>query len=527
MAKTSAGQKIGLVIGSLVFTLLIIEIGLRLGGFIVLDRRDRANQARLAGKSEFRIMCVGESTTYCGNNYSSYPRQLEKILNEKEPFREFTVINQGKPGCSTAYILKMLECWLDQYEPDMVIAMMGINDGMGNKPGFYNDTDADAGELERFLGNLRIWKAARYIWDNGLITLRETGLLEPLSSEDVPETSKGDLITACEYDYTTEANLRAELRKYPEDSKPYIELGRLYLDRNQYEEALVMFNRALKRDPRSEKANIGAARYYLNQQSHSMTLDYCLKALAINPSSDEAWTVSGLSSLSKRSYGSAAKKLQKALELNPLNDEALTALAWCYWKFKNFPESQAAAEKAIEINPDNRWAYGILGLCHQKQGNDQAALEVYQKVIERFPFSYLACKEMGQLYQKLGEPEKAREYFQKARSLILSTYNRGTSRNYSRMKAILDQRGIQLVSVQYPVRSIGPLKKMLGSQDNIIFVDNEAVFREALNRTDYSSLFKDKFAIDFGHCTREGNRLLAENIVRVLFREYFSVSGLQ
>ena len=521
MAKTSTRQKIGLIIGSLILAVMVLEIGLRLGGVFVLYWRDRANQARLAGKSEFRIMCVGESTTYCGDSYSGYPRQLERILNEKDPEMKFVVINKGKPGCSTAFILKRLEGWLDGYTPDMVIAMMGINDGMGDEPGLYQD-DEQSGGLGRFLGNLRTWKMARYIWENGLLTLREKGILgQPPPAEEGVTAAKNFNAGDDDYDYDAEANLQDKLKNNPRDAGVYIELGQKYLDRDWYEEALEMFNKAVAIDPENGEANLGLARYYLNQQSHKTTLELCRKVLKVNPAKDEAWVISGLSFMNEHKWGPAAEKLRHALEINPSNDEALAALGWCYWKLKNFPEAEKVSVEAIAINPANSWASGILALCYKRQGNYQAALEVYQEAIEFLPYSPQVHKEIGQLYQELGKPELAGEYFRKAKSLALNTYNPRTFRNYNQMKEILDRRGIPLVSVQYPVRNIGPLKKMLSSYKDIIFVDNEKVFKEALSRTEYSHLFKDNFGVDFGHCTAEGNRLLAENIAGVLFREYF------
>jgi len=42
-----------------------------------------------------------------------------------------------------------------------------------------------------------------------------------------------------------------------------------------------------------------------------------------------------------------------------------------------------------------------------------------------------------------------------------------------------------------------------------------------LKKISYNDYFTDMFAGDFGHCTRKGNRLLAENIANVILKEYF------
>jgi len=86
----------------------------------------------------------------------------------------------------------------------------------------------------------------------------------------------------------------------------------------------------------------------------------------------------------------------------------------------------------------------------------------------------------------------------------------------------LDGRGIKLVAVQYPLRSIESLQMLIGGRKGVISVDNEALFRKALRRGGYDKYFVDRCYIDYGHATTEGNRLLAENIARVLLAEVFN-----
>ena len=146
-------------------------------------------------------------------------------------------------------------------------------------------------------------------------------------------------------------------------------------------------------------------------------------------------------------------------------------------------------KKTIKINPTDNWAYGSLAYC----------------------------------YKEWGEYKLAEEHFRKANRLRLEYYNPITRHNHQRLKEIVTQRGIKLVCVQYPVRSIEPLKKMFKNKKGIIFVDNEMVFKKALKQASYDEYFVDIFAGDFGHCTRKGNRLLAENIANVILKECFNI----
>ena len=71
------------------------------------------------------------------------------------------------------------------------------------------------------------------------------------------------------------------------------------------------------------------------------------------------------------------------------------------------------------------------------------------------------------------------------------------------------------------MRSVEPLKKMFDSPAGIVFVDNERIFKKAIQEKGYEVYFWDNFAGDFGHCTPKGNRLLAENIARTILKGIF------
>ncbi len=114
-------QKLTLCFCAVIFTFLALEGGMRLGGFILTWAREARNSAGLKQGHDYRIMCIGESTTAGG-----YPYLLEQILNDKQAGVRFKVINEGVVATTTPEILRNLERNLERYRPDMVIAMMGM-----------------------------------------------------------------------------------------------------------------------------------------------------------------------------------------------------------------------------------------------------------------------------------------------------------------------------------------------------------------------------------------------------------------
>jgi hypothetical protein len=137
-------KRAALVFFGLIVALLIVEGLLRFLGWTFLYMQERENrkptlstgvqldQARVnqlnqeEGK-EIVVLCIGESTTAYGE-INSWPRQLQRILNNIQDQKSFRVINKGIPGAQTAEISTRLSGWLSQYRPDLVLAMVGIND---------------------------------------------------------------------------------------------------------------------------------------------------------------------------------------------------------------------------------------------------------------------------------------------------------------------------------------------------------------------------------------------------------------
>jgi lysophospholipase L1-like esterase len=100
-----------------------------------------------------------------------------------------------------------------------------------------------------------------------------------------------------------------------------------------------------------------------------------------------------------------------------------------------------------------------------------------------------------------------------------------TISNLNRIHDSLTGRGIRLVVMQYPMRDLTPLRQVFAAEEgtndlnDLLFIDNQEIFINAVASEGYAAYFVDSFAGDFGHCTRKGNRLIASNIVNALKKE--------
>lgn len=110
---------------SLIAIIIAIELLLFVGGKIFLFYQEREYKKNLKNSENYRILCIGDSTTAIGGK-GSWPSQLANLLNSNE--KKSVVINRGIILADSDKMLNELKKDVDRYQPNMVILMGGIND---------------------------------------------------------------------------------------------------------------------------------------------------------------------------------------------------------------------------------------------------------------------------------------------------------------------------------------------------------------------------------------------------------------
>jgi tetratricopeptide (TPR) repeat protein len=531
--------KILTIIFGLLLCSLLLELGLRAAGSAFLSLQERRNRAAIRQKGAYRIMCLGESTTALGGVYS-YPSQLNRILNQRGNGIKFSVINKGVCGVNTAHILDNLGSYLDDYRPDMVITMMGINDKGPNM--FFEHVPGS--KAVNFIKSFRIYKLTRIIWlnivnagsrrlssesrapgicperleapqSNELSKLEEAIKLDP--QNEWPYVEIGSLYRIQGKVYEAEALLNKALELNPGNYWPYAELGWIYRDQGRLAEAKALFKKAKELNPKNDWPSLGVGWFYRAHGQSSQAEAALKKAIETNPGNYGAYTGLGWFYRAQARFSKAESAFRKAIELAPRHDGAYVGLGWLYKAQGKILEAEEFFKKAIEVNPQDDWPYIELGAIYQDQGKFSEAAEFFKKAIEVNPRNIWIYRILKVLYIEMGDPQLARECDKKANELRADDYPTVVIDNYNKLKAALDRRGIVYLCTQYPLRSLEPLRRIFqGNAGGIIFVDNQGVFQDALKKKGYNEYFTDKFGGDFGHCTPEGNRLLAENIANAV-----------
>ena len=162
----------------------------------------------------------------------------------------------------------------------------------------------------------------------------------------------------------------------------------------------------------------------------------------------------------------------------------------------------------------------IRDLCKKKEAVREIE-ELLLTLLERKPDSEHFNGLLGACYAQWGDNIKADKYINRMRELRMDGVILPLKNNYLKLAEILKKKNIKGVFVQYPMRSVKNLEGMFESLDSlydIVIVDNEEIFKEALKPEKYKEYFTDRNYNDLGHCTRKGNYILAENTAKVIIK---------
>jgi len=526
MHKTSVSQKIGLVFLGFFLGVVLIETGLRLSGLVYSAAQEFRNMRSLRTGGEYCILCLGESTTALGGK-DSYSSQLEQILRQKRRDIKFSVVNKGVAGTVTPAIILKLESYLNKYNPDLVVAMMGINDAgcalsVGLPQRQNNALVLDSFRIVKLIRLLRLHIMAKYVELNN-IKKQTKGCGESIEAA-MKFAAEGK-------DEEADSVFQCILERNPNDSGAYAAFGWYCKSKSRYKECEAAFKRAIELAPSDHWPYIGLGWCYGHwwdgiyaksltekerEEFDKKAEEMFHAAIEVAPSAPETYIQMATYLREPKKNKDAEAVLMTALQRGISDYSIYMALGICYLDQRNFKRSERAFLRAIALSRGNIAVYIELGKMYCEQKNFSKAVSVFKKALALNPNDSFILGELSVCYRQLGEDSLVEEYSVKSALARSRSYKAVTYRSYQELKSVLKKRKIKLLCLQYPLRNIESLKKMVGDDENIIFVSNEMVFKEALKKTAYRELFEDNFAGDFGHCTAKGNRIIAENIAKAI-----------
>jgi len=480
-------RKIFLIIIGIILSLVSIELTLRAGSFFYTSISEMRNRIGLKRAGVCRVLCIGESTTM-----GAYPRFLELSLNRKSRDVKFKVIDKGMRGTNTSIILNELPEYLKYYRPHFVVAMMGINDISYNL----------VCEKNNFIKEMKLYKLLRIIYLHlKKPVARETGK-EPISGQqlhldvnlDHPARPLDNVLEPIlknirdGMDYVQIKNTLNELKvRYPHESGIYIELAELELAHNKEQDYL---KEALRYAGGDKSIYREIILLYLRYGYVAEAENIIIKYLYGKCEGEEAyWVDLKLASIYSRTKRpqEALKLFKKAELMHPESTALLCTSADVMEALGMTKEAEENIHKALVLEPDNQLTIGKAALFYMNTGNEKLAKEYFNR-------------------------------YEMSRNELCKYITRA---NYNKVVALVKNANAKMICMEYPMRKLEPLISMLDNDKEILFIDNENTFKQAVKKEGYDAIFVDNFAQVFGHCTNRGNELIAENLSDRILEHFY------
>ncbi len=192
-----------------------------------------------------------------------------------------------------------------------------------------------------------------------------------------------------------ERSFNAATRANPKDAASLFYLGRIAYERNDFDKAIVMLNRATLATPRETVAWSLLASSYLQRAAMSAAKDDAASTaradadyqgavragetlFRLKPDTNSALAY-GQALLSAKRYAPAATVLERAAANEDAPPATFYLLGVAYSRAKNYPKAITTLERAAQKTPDDANVYRELGYDYEISKQYAKALAAYEK----------------------------------------------------------------------------------------------------------------------------------------------------
>lgn len=238
------------------------------------------------------------------------------------------------------------------------------------------------------------------------------------NSNDNPEDYKAELANAKALfqnkDYAKAASIcEAIIKKHPDDPGVHFLLGasRQKMLRNQ--EALVSYQQAVALDPTMDKAWQQIGFIYRDRMDYQNAETAFIKATEIDSGSGASWQGLADTYMIMQDYDKALASYEKLLRIEPGNVTAHYNLGLIYLGKKDYASAKRAFLDTIEINPNFAEAHNNLGFVYLNEGEVDLSILENEKAVGLKPNLSSAHYVLFSAYEQKQDLKRAGEHLRK------------------------------------------------------------------------------------------------------------------
>lgn len=190
-------------------------------------------------------------------------------------------------------------------------------------------------------------------------------------------------------------------------------IGTIYINRNNYQKAIIAFDEAIEADDRWYEPYLNRGIAYRSVNDFEKALNDLNTAIKLKPEMGKIWYNRGLTYKEKMEFDRAEKDLIHSTTFPDTDIRVYYLLAEVYRELKMFNTATDFYKKAIELEKDNIWAYFQLGGLYDRRRDFENAVIYYEKFLELAPNEYF--KHKIDLKKRV---DKLKKYIRQQRKLL-------------------------------------------------------------------------------------------------------------
>ena len=527
--KKSATSRTLFFLGGLIITLVILELLLRLGGYLYLNKLMQPDRNVSASNSMHTILTVGDSYTVGGEGEwrDNYPSQLQVMLNQYQPGK-YAVINGGICEANSTQTLRYVQKLINEYDVDSIVLLVGAANRF-NLVGFPHN------RTRSILENFRLYKVGKIF----MINLKSR-LARNKADKDIKAAINESINAEGETQMDEEVDCR-DIEKIIKNSRAnkaeimrqYFRLGECFQETGEHKKAERLYKVLIGNHTNVEFAYVGLRKIYNTQGRHKEVDRLMQRAIDEHPNKVWPYLEMAHSYRYQKKDDVAAGIYQQALGLNVEQGFVYKDLGEMYFKQGNIDEAQRMFELALNFHGDEHIFDRLMGI-YFKAGRYEDVIKYSLKNIRIAPTNFdhyyplvkayefqnqYRAKDINHFlngiadqHENLRDDPTFQEYLE-----LFENEEQVQERIYAWFDADLDkivqlcrENNIELIvqNYPYPYTAVNEYLQSFAVDHALPFIDQYSKFQALPNTSSYF--------VDSDHCTVEGHRLMAQNIF-----EYF------
>jgi len=198
------------------------------------------------------------------------------------------------------------------------------------------------------------------------------------------------------------------------DPRVLTNLGVIYQQNNEYENAEIVFKESIARFPNFSLPFSNLGKIYLDKGNYHLAKLYLKKSIELNPKFLTAYKNLANTYINEEKLSDAEIILHKCIEINPRDFNSNLNLGCVLQNLGKFNESIPFLKNAIKISPKSTISYKNLAIVFEKLNKFNEAIQTYKNIITLEPNNSVNYINLTNILISKGDLLGAQEYIKEA-----------------------------------------------------------------------------------------------------------------